>query len=163
MTGQKSGINGGNKDMTKTRIRNLFILVLSVLFAFSIISFMATKTAKADAPVVIKSVAEVRMMEENSDGKNGKNQPRDITEMLPEAPEGYVAVIIEKGISNEDYTEVKSRLSEGQEIYRQSAATGNNSMMGMMGGMPMGGGMSGGMPMGGGMSGGMGGRPGGMR
>lgn len=100
---------------------------------------------------------------QNSDGKNGKNQPRDITEMLPEAPEGYVAVIIEKGISNEDYTEVKSGLSEGQEIYRQSATTGNNSMMGMMGGMPMGGGMSGGMPMGGGMSGGMGGSPGGMR
>ena len=81
----------------------------------------------------------------------------------PQAPDGYVAVEIETGVSNEDYTEVKSGLSEGQEIYRQNTiSTSNGSRMGGMSGM--GGGM-GGRPSG--NMGGMGGRPsggmGGMR
>lgn len=95
---------------------------------------------------------------------------------VPEAPEGYVAVEIETGITNENFTEVKSGLKEGQVIYRQNTVS-TSGASGMMG-MGMGGGMSGGMGgrpsgnMGGGMgggyggnrSGGMGGRPsGGMR
>ena len=78
---------------------------------------------------------------------------------IPEAPEGYVAVEIETGITNESFTEVKKGLTEGQVIYRQNTVSTNNSSRMM--GMGMGGGMGGGMGMGG-MSGGMGARPGGM-
>lgn len=55
----------------------------------------------------------------------------------PEAPQGYTAVEIQTGVSNEDYTEVISGLSEGQEIYRQSTVSTSNSprMMGGMSGM----------------------------
>jgi len=73
--------------------------------------------------------------------------------MLPEAPDGYVVVEIETGLANEDYTEVKSGLQEGQEIYK-IVTTSTSDSKSMMGGM---GGMSGGM--GGGPSGGMGGGP----
>lgn len=89
------------------------------------------------------------------DSQDGKKQSKDITEMLPEAPDGYTTVLIETGISNEDYTEIKSGLSEGQEIYRQSMTTGGNSMMQMMQGMHSGmsqggmGGMQSGRPQGG--------------
>ena len=88
--------------------------------------------------------------------KNGE-APRDF---MPEAPDGYIAVVIETGISNEDYTEVVSGLSEGQEIYRQntvSSSSGSRMMSGMGGGMSGMGGMSGGRPSGGPPSGGMGG------
>ncbi|MBO5059948.1 MAG: HlyD family efflux transporter periplasmic adaptor subunit [Clostridia bacterium] len=84
-------------------------------------------------------------------------------QMMPEAPEGYTTVQIQTGIANEDYTEVISGLSEGQEVYSQTTESsgGNNMMMGGMGGMPGGmGGMPGGN-MGGGARGGMGGGPGG--
>lgn len=83
---------------------------------------------------------------------SGNKATKDISDMLPEAPEGYTTVLIVKGVSNEDYTEVKKGLTEGQEIYRQSTTTGSSGMMGMMGAMP--GGMGGGMP-GGGARGGM--------
>ncbi len=76
---------------------------------------------------------------------------------LPEAPEGFSTVIVQTGIANEDYTEIVSGLSEGQEVYSQSTASSSNRMTmgGMSGGM---GGMAGGMP-----GGNMGGRPAGMR
>jgi len=70
----------------------------------------------------------------------------------PQAPDGYVTVEIETGVSNEDYTEVKSGLYEGQEIYRQNTMSTTSGSQ-MMGGMGMGGGMGGGRP-GGNMSGG---------
>ncbi len=82
--------------------------------------------------------------------------------MIPEAPDGYRTVEVKIGISNEDYTEIISGLSEGDAIYKQSANSSGRSNM-MMGGMPSGG--MGGMPggMGGGMpSGGMTGNRGGM-
>lgn len=72
---------------------------------------------------------------------------------MPDAPEGYIAVEVQIGISNEDYTEIIGGLSEGQEIYKQSTQSSGNRNM-MMGTMP--GGMHGGM--GGGMPSGMGGR-----
>lgn len=80
---------------------------------------------------------------------------------IPNAPDGYIAVEIETGVANEDYTEVKKGLKEGQEIYRQSTVSTSNSSR-MMGGMSgMGGGMSGSRPSGsmsgGPPSGGMGG------
>lgn len=93
------------------------------------------------------------------------------------APEGYMSVEVETGINDEDYIEIKSGLTEGQELMGMEISEGmsledmmNGGMPGMGGGMPgggMGGGMSGGPPSGGGgMSGGPpsgGGAPGGMR
>ena len=71
---------------------------------------------------------------------------------LPEAPDGYITVEIETGITNESFTEVKCGLTEGQLIYRQSTvSTSGTSRM-------MNGGMGGNY---GGNYGGMGGRPGG--
>lgn len=81
--------------------------------------------------------------------------------MMPEAPEGFRTVEVTLGISNDDYTEIKSGLSEGQQIYQITTTTtssGNMAFGGIGGGMPgggMGGGMSGGG--GGGMPGGGGG------
>ena len=62
---------------------------------------------------------------------------------LPEAPEGFVIAIVETGISDDEYTEILSGLSEGDEIQQLSVTSTSNNMFGMMGGMP-GGGMMGG-------------------
>ena len=76
-----------------------------------------------------------------------------------EAPEGYVYVAVETGISDSSYIEVISGLQEGDSVaYLQVSSSGDGAMM--MGGMPSG--MSGGMPGGGGgMPSGGGGMPGG--
>lgn len=81
-------------------------------------------------------------------------------------PEGFTAVRVETGIVTDDYVEILSGLSEGDEVYVDpSAGTTMNmfQMGGFPGGMQMGGmpnRMSGGASNRGGMpSGGMGGRP----
>ena len=75
-----------------------------------------------------------------------------------EAPEGYVYVEVETGVSDGSFIEVLSGLQEGDTVaYLATSASSGGDMMGgmMMGGMPGGGGLpSGGMPSGGGMSGG---------
>ena len=78
-----------------------------------------------------------------------------------EAPDGYVYVEVETGVSDGSYIEVTSGLQQGDTVaYIQVSSSGDGGMM--MGGMP---GMSGGMPGGGmpsgggGMSGGRGGGP----
>ena len=77
----------------------------------------------------------------------------------PPAPEGFVSVKVTVGISSDDYTEIVSGLSEGDEVYSQTVTSDDSDsfMMpgGGMGGAP-GGGM-GGAPGGGGMGGGPGG------
>ena len=84
-----------------------------------------------------------------------------------EAPEGYVYVAVETGVSDDSYVEIASGLQEGDTVaYLQTAASsgsGGSAMMmgGGIGGAPGGGG---GMPGGVGMpsgGGGMGGGPGG--
>lgn len=75
-----------------------------------------------------------------------------------QAPDGFKAVEVEIGVSSDDYTEILSGLSEGDQIQRLSI-TSESSQMNMMGGMP--GGMGGGMAGGGMAGGGMGGGPGG--
>ena len=79
-----------------------------------------------------------------------------------EAPEGYVYVAVETGVSDDSYVEIISGLQEGDTVaYLQTAASGDSDLMmmgGMAGGMPSGGMPGGGMPSGGG---GMGGGPGG--
>ena len=91
----------------------------------------------------------------------------------PSIPEGFIAVRVETGIINDNYVEIISGLSEGDEVYIDpSAGTTSMGMFQMggfsggmqMGGFPSGGGMpsSGGFPsggMGGNRGGSMGGRP----
>lgn len=93
-----------------------------------------------------KNQAKADTKEQTVDGNQKK--------MMPEAPNGYIAREIEVGISNEDYTEVISGLSEGEKVYKTTVQSSNSgSMMPNMSGGRMGGGMpSGGM--GGGMPGG---------
>lgn len=94
--------------------------------------------------------------EEKSEAKNGKGMQNSGMRM-PQAPEGYKAVEVTVGLSNDNFTEILSGVKEGDEIYRKMAATGNG--MSMFGGMGAMGGMPGGMGAsraGGGMPGGMG-------
>ena len=58
-------------------------------------------------------------------------------------PDGFTAINVETGISNENYIEIKSGLQEGDEVYVTTTTTNTNQMFGGMGGM-------GGPPMGGG-------------
>ena len=68
---------------------------------------------------------------------------------LSEVPEGFTAVKVETGLVTDDYVEIVSGLSEGQEIYVSET---ESSGMGMFGGMTMtfSGGPGGGGPGGGG-------------
>ena len=67
-----------------------------------------------------------------------------------EAPEGYVYVEVETGVSDDSYIEIKSGITENDTVAYVEVSTGNNMTfpMGGMGGMPPSGGM-GGMPSGG--------------
>ena len=77
-----------------------------------------------------------------------------------EAPEGYVYVQVETGVSDDSYTEILSGLQEGDTVaYLQTAASSSGFGAMSIGGMPGGGMPSGGMP--GGMPSGGGGRGGG--
>ena len=70
-----------------------------------------------------------------------------------DVPEGFTAVPVETGLVSDDYVEILSGLSEGQEVYvSDSADSGIGMMFGFGGGMggPGGGGPGGGGPGGGG-------------
>ncbi len=101
---------------------------------------------------------------------NAKTDEKDESDSekkrLPDAPEGYKYIEVEVGVSSDDFVEIKSGLSEGDEIYVSKVkSTGNKEETNMFtsahsGNMPSGGGMSG--PPDGGMSRGeMSGAPGG--
>ena len=87
-----------------------------------------------------------------------------VTQSQGNVPAGFKAVDVETGLTNDDYVEIVSGLSEGDEVYvAESTVSNNNNMMmpgGDMGGGPGGGGMGGG-PGGGGSQGGPGGGGGG--
>ncbi len=88
--------------------------------------------------------------------QGGMNEiSEEMKNRLPSAPEGFEIVIVTVGVIGNDYTEILSGLSEGDEVYAQTGAGASGGQMPDMGG-GMGGmsGMGGGM---GGMSGGMGG------
>lgn len=75
-----------------------------------------------------------------------------------EAPEGYVYVQVETGVSDDSYIAITSGLQEGDTVAYLPASGGSGMNMMMEGGMPMGGGMAvtaagGGMPGGGGPGG----------
>jgi HlyD family secretion protein len=75
-----------------------------------------------------------------------------------EAPEGYVYVEVETGLSDDDYVEVVSGLQEGDTVaYIRVVSSSDDSMMNMGMGGAMGGGMAGGGGAPGGGGGGMGG------
>lgn len=93
------------------------------------------------------------------------SEQEGITMAQQNVPEGYVAVQVETGISDDNYIQITSGLQEGDQVAvsnvrSSSSSSGEEGMMpgGMGGGMP--GGMAGGMT-GGGMSGGGGGAMGG--
>lgn len=87
-----------------------------------------------------------------------------VTESNGSVPVGFRSVEVETGLMNDDYVEILSGLSEGDEVYvsQSSQSSGINMMPGGMGG-GMGGPGGGGAPGGGGggAPGGGGGRPGG--
>ncbi|MBQ3038503.1 MAG: HlyD family efflux transporter periplasmic adaptor subunit [Clostridia bacterium] len=90
---------------------------------------------------------------EQSGKNNEKQKERNSFSRLPEAPEGFVVAIVETGLSNDEYTEIKSGLNEFDQIQQLAASMSQSNMMfgmrsGMGGGMPtgMGGGMPSGMP-----------------
>ena len=70
------------------------------------------------------------------------------TEQQGNVPAGFKVVDVETGISNDDYVQITSGLSEGDEVYIDSASSNTSTDMFQMGGM-------------GGPDGGMGGGPGG--
>ncbi|MBR5157620.1 MAG: HlyD family efflux transporter periplasmic adaptor subunit [Clostridia bacterium] len=103
-----------------------------------------------------------------ANSKNNDMQNKMLERMQAEAPDGFEAVMVVIGLSDDTNVEIISGLSEGDVVKLSdvTAASTTQNGMGMMGGMP--GGMAGGMPpagMAGGMSGGMSGgnrMPGGM-
>ena len=88
------------------------------------------------------------------------DSPSAVNALDQEAPEGYVYVQVETGVSDDSYIEILSGLQEGDTVaYLQSMGGGDGTMMMMTmdGGMAMGGSVM----VSGGPGGGMGGGPGG--
>ena len=119
-----------------------------------------------DAEIVIEEKTDTMAIPSGAVNRGGTvlitaDSPSSVNALEQEAPEGYVYVRVETGISDGSYTEVISGLQEGDTVaYIQVTSSGDNGMMmgGMMGGMPSGN-MPGGNMSGGGMPGGGGGRP----
>ncbi len=93
--------------------------------------------------------------ENNTGAPGGMNAQGGGGRRLPPAPEGFETVVVNVGVIGDEFTEILSGLSEGDEVYAQTSS-GSNMMGGMrMGGMPGGMRMPGGggmrMPAGGGM------------
>ena len=92
------------------------------------------------------------------------DSPSAVNALDQEAPEGYVYVSVETGVSDDSYIEITSGLRDGDTVaYLRAASSGSDMMMGNMpggdmvgqgGGMPGGGGMTSGGPGGGGPGGG---------
>lgn len=79
--------------------------------------------------------------------KDGNYSTEGISDRVKNrVPDGFTAINVETGISNENFIEIKSGLQEGDEVYVTATSNSNNQFFGGMGGM---GGM-GGPPMGGG-------------
>jgi len=92
----------------------------------------------------------------NGTSDEWKENKKNSTSRLPEAPDGFVIAIVKTGITDDEYTEIISGLLEGDQIQQLSLSSATSTNM-MMGGMPNGmmGGMQGGaMSSGGGMPGG---------
>ena len=102
-----------------------------------------------DGTIILDQVDDALMIPVDSLMRGNRVYVRDdsVTEQKGNVPAGFKAVEVETGISNDDYVQITSGLSEGDEVY-VDAATNNSTNMFQMGGM-------------GGPNGGMGGAPGG--
>ena len=115
-----------------------------------------------DAEIVISSAEDVLAIPSGAVNRGDTvlitaDSPSAADALDQEAPEGYVYVAVETGVSDDSFIEIISGLQEGDTVaYLQSTSSSNSNSATMM---PMGGG---GMPSGGGgMPGGGGGMPGG--
>lgn len=124
-----------------------------------------------DAEIVIEEAENVLAVPSGAVSRGSGNtavvlvtegSPSAANRVEQEAPEGYVYVSVETGVSDDDYVEIVSGLQEGDTVAYIQRTTGSSNGMMMPGGM-MGGGMpsgGGGMPSGGGRPSGGGGFPG---
>ena len=122
-----------------------------------------------DAEIVIEEAADTLAIPAGAVSRGNmvlitEDSPSAVNAVAQEAPEGYVYVRVEVGISDDDYAQVISGLQEGDTVAYIAAVASSGDMAMMMPGMGMtampGGG---GMPSGGGMeSGGRGNQGGGM-
>lgn len=120
-----------------------------------------------DAKIILEEAENVLSVPVEAVNRGGlvlitKDSPSASAAAEQEAPEGYVYITVETGVSDDDYIEIASGLQEGDTV-AYVPSSGDNSMAfpGGMGGGPMGG--SGGGPGGAAPSGGPGGgAPGGM-
>ena len=116
-----------------------------------------------DAEIILESAEDVLAIPSGAVNRGNTvlitaDSPSAANAVDQEAPEGYVYVEVETGISDDSYTQVLSGLQEGDTVaYLQTASGSDGMAMGAMGMMPSGG-MGG---MSGGPGGGMGGGPGG--
>lgn len=116
-----------------------------------------------DAEIILKSAEDVLAIPSGAVNRGNTvlitaDSPSAANAVDQEAPEGYVYVEVETGISDDSYTQVLSGLQEGDTVaYLQTASGSDGMAMGAMGMMPSGG-MGG---MSGAPGGGMGGGPGG--
>ena len=116
-----------------------------------------------DAEIILESAEDVLAIPSGAVNRGNTvlitaDSPSAANAVDQEAPEGYVYVEVETGISDDSYTQVLSGLQEGDTVaYLQTASGSDGMVMGAMGMMPSGG-MGG---MSGAPGGGMGGGPGG--
>ena len=115
-----------------------------------------------DAEIVISSADDVLAIPASAVNRGDTvlitaDSPSAVNALDQEAPEGYVYVSVETGVSDDSYIEILSGLQEGDTVAYIQTSTGSSDGAMMMGGMEMAGGMpGGGMPSGGGgMGGGM--------
>ena len=68
--------------------------------------------------------------------KSGDYSTEGISDRVKnKAPEGFTAINVETGISNENFIEIKSGLQEGDQVYVSESSSGNDTFGGMGGGM----------------------------
>lgn len=103
-----------------------------------------------DGTIILDQVDNALMIPVNSLMRGNRVYVKDdsVTEQQGNVPAGFKVVEVETGISNDDYVQITSGLSEGDEVYVDSASSNTSTDMFQMGGM-------------GGPDGGMGGGPGG--
>ena len=117
-----------------------------------------------DGTIILDQVDDALMIPVDSLMRGNRVYVKDdsVTEQKGNVPAGFRAVEVETGISNDDYVQITSGLSEGDEVYVDSASSNTSTDMFQMGG-PGGGpdGMGGGPGGGNGGQGGNGGNRGG--
>ena len=103
-----------------------------------------------DGTIILDQVDNALMIPVDSLMRGNRVYVKDdsVTEQQGNVPAGFKVVDVETGISNDDYVQITSGLSEGDEVYMDSASSNTSTDMFQMGGM-------------GGPDGGMGGGPGG--